>query len=158
MKIKQKLISNKGKTEENNFSTNNQKLAQSIASKDPEVCECARFGKRKLSWATWIKGFSKGKKGRFLDRKNIEFSHEHVIWDSSKDNIGFGTKGLYSEDVDSKDYKYDSKCYDGSLMRKAVSKVKDMGKYWLVGNNCQTYGAKVKNAYQELMSQSSEKN
>ena len=59
-------------TEQESFSN----LPEKIASAQPLQSECARFGKRALSWALWIPGLSQNS---FLDRNQLEFSHEHLF-------------------------------------------------------------------------------
>lgn len=110
----------------------------------PPYCECARVGKRPLSWGTWIPNVSSGKRNGVLDRNNIEFSHEHVLFDQSGDNFGFGPDGVFSEDTSKFEYRLDQNCYDGQLMRQIYQKLKLSKPYRFIGNNCQDFIDRVR--------------
>ncbi len=114
------------------------------------LCECARFGKRALSWAFWIPGFSGSKSNGTLDRRNLEFSHEHIKFDASGDNIGFGQHGLFQEDLSHYSYEWQAECYDGSLVRKAIARMGLQKPYNFITNNCQDFAASVRGVYQRI--------
>ena len=119
---------------------------------DPPLCECARVGKRSLSWAPWLGIFSKGPENSFLNRNNLEMAHEHVYFEGSKDNIGFGPHGMYEEEVEKLSYRWEQTCYDGTTMREALRTVTPMGSYNFFTNNCQDFMARVKERYRQLWS------
>jgi hypothetical protein len=132
-------------------------LKQDILTSSPPYSECAYVAKRPLSWAVWIKGFSQAAKGSFLDRYNKEFSHEHIIFEQSGENIGFGPEGLFREDVTSYNYRLDSPCFDGARMRQAVSLTQEPRTYFFLFNNCQSFVERVKQVYNLLQSGSTDK-
>lgn len=77
--------------------------------------------------------------------------HEHIFFEDGGQppNIGFmGPQGLGQDTID--DYKTTQTGLDDKLMRQAVAKVGDPGKYKLFGNNCQDYVAQVLAQYHEL--------
>ena len=124
----------------------NTELQQAIA-QQPPLCECARFAKRALSWATWIPGFSQNS---WLDRKNAEFSHEHIIFDATRDNFGFGPSGYFEENLQDYDYTAEERCYDGSKMRQMLAALDPAKAYGFFGNNCQRFAESAKNLYETL--------
>ncbi len=124
-------------------------FSMSLIRNEPPLCECARFAKRPLSWAGWISGLSSNK-GSLLDRRNLEFSHEHIFFEESGHNIGFGPKGLFSEDMGSHNYRFGEKCHNGSLLRRAIAQLKDIGSYNFITNNCQDFIEKVRKAYKSI--------
>lgn len=123
-------------------------LPRTLANRDPLMCECARTGKRPLSWASWIPGFSGG--SPFFDRRNLEFSHEHILFEGTGDNIGFGPDGTYQEDVSAYRYRWDKECYDGSQMREALGQVTISRGYNFFTHNCQDFVEKVRSIYRQL--------
>ena len=123
------------------------RLTSDLQSSEPLFCECARTGKRALSWARWIPGLSSNPVSGWA---NKEFAHEHIIFDQSGDNIGFGPHGLFSEDHKSMSYHLDGECYDGSVMRAAIEQTKPPGAYLFFIQNCQTYVERVRDAYNRL--------
>lgn len=120
-------------------------------SSHPALCECARIGKRPLSWAPWLGAFSYGSKGGMLDRNNLEFSHEHILFEGTGENIGFGPHGRFTEDTSSYRYRWDEHCYSGATLRAALSSVSTPEPYNFFINNCQDFISKVKDRYQELL-------
>ena len=120
---------------------------QTLLAEEPPYCECARTGKRSLSWAAWVPGLSANPLSAAL---NKEFAHEHVIFDQSRDNIGYGPHGLFKEDVDKMSYRLDGDCFDGSLMRQAVEETEPPSVYLFFMRNCQTYVERVRDTYQRL--------
>ena len=112
----------------------------SFVEQAPSYCECARVTKRPLSWAFWSDLFSSN---RTLDAVNAEFSHSHITFDQSGDNIGFGPHGLFAEDMSKFDYRAEPECYDGTAMRRAIADTEPPTDYYFVGQNCQTYVERV---------------
>lgn len=120
---------------------------------DVFVCECARFGYRPLSWDPYPTKFTPSLIGQAL---NIEPYHEHIIFDFTKDNIGYGPHGLFSEDVSKWNYVESKDCYDGQIMREAINKTEPpsifgYSVYGFLFANCQTYIDKVKKTYEKLI-------
>ncbi|MCB0321121.1 MAG: hypothetical protein KDD60_09355 [Bdellovibrionales bacterium] len=128
----------------------NARVLSEIEKHEPEFCECARIGKRSLSWAPWVPGVSSNP-GSAADRNNLEFAHEHVYFEGSGHNVGYGPKGLFGEDVPSKGYRFEDTCYDGSLMRRALGRISSIGDYSFFFNNCQDFANKVRESYRELI-------
>lgn len=127
----------------------NDVIRQRFVTEEPPLCECARIGSRPLAGREWNETLSDN---RVLDVLNKELSHEHIMFEASGDNIGFGAGAqLYSEDVSSHDYRWDPTCYDGSTMRKAIALTEPPSKYWILGQNCQVYVERVLNTYNALM-------
>jgi hypothetical protein len=114
--------------------------------------ECAYVVKRPLSWSVWVPGWSDTRNGSFLDRLNKEWSHEHFYFNQSGDNIGFGVRGLFSEDVSKHQYYVDSPCLDGDTLRTAINSTRNPKWYGGFFRNCQTYVARVMKKYEELSS------
>lgn len=121
---------------------------QSFEDQAPQMSECAYFGRRALSWLRWIPGLSQNS---YLDSANKEVSHEHIIFPSTGQNIGFGPHGLFAEDVASHGYKIDPTCYDGQTMRRAIAATDKPSFYGFVVNNCQSYVERVLSSYQKLL-------
>ena len=124
---------------------------ESFPEKEPELCECARFGRRALSWATWIEGFSSGGDGSYLDQHNLEFSHEHLFFDESGDNAGYGPHGIFVEKPSDWEYRMEDQCYNGSVMRRALASLGELKPYNFILNNCQDFATRVRDAYQGLI-------
>ena len=133
-------------TEPSKRSRQNNELQASIA-QQPPLCECARFAKRSLSWATWIPGLSANS---LLDGVNKEFSHEHIIFESTKDNFGFGPHGYFEENLQDYDYKQEERCYDGSKMRALLATLSPAAAYGFLSNNCQRFAESAKELYNKL--------
>ena len=114
----------------------------------PPACECARIARRPLQIVPWINGVSENK---FADRLNLELSHQHILFQLSGDNIGFGPKGLFSEETAEKGYRLGTECLDGEKLRQAVAEVPTPGKYGFFTNNCQVYVERVLQAYRRLV-------
>jgi hypothetical protein len=89
--------------------------------------------------------------GGIFDSLNKEWAHEHIIFEQSKSNIGFGPQGLFSEDLEGQEYLLNSACLDGSLMRQAIEDTKPPSPYLFLFKNCQTYIEGVLNRYQFLL-------
>jgi hypothetical protein len=117
----------------------------------PPRSDCAYIGKRALSWATWLPGISGAKKSSFLDRNNLEFSHQHIFIGDKSDNIGWGEKGLFSESSEKYRYYFDSTCYNGQAMRRAISSIQNLARYNPFTNNCQKFIESVLNRYKILV-------
>ncbi len=132
----------------NTHPTWNERALKALVQFEPPYCECVRVGKRPLSWAFWIPGFSE-LQGSLLDKQNLEFSHEHLLWEQSHANIGFGPQGLFGEDTNRKGYRVKNECLDGSRMRKALQELKDFGTYHLLMRNCQDFVEQAIRAYQQ---------
>jgi len=122
-------------------------IRQRIAEAAPPFCECARTAHRSLSWAGWVPGLSKN---RLSDSLDLEFSHHHIFFDQSEDNLGFGPHGLFEERRSDWDYRSDETCYDGELMRKAIETTSPPSIYLFIGSNCQRYVDKVLETYDKL--------
>lgn len=139
-----------------------------LKAQQPPLSECARIGQRELSWAPWVPGLSKAQ-GSYLDKHNYELSHEHIFFESSGDNVGWGEHGVFSENMCQFEYKMDPTCYDGALMRKALSSVMlapdgfapsfvarmagllGFNKlYGFIRNNCQDFVSRVLGRYSKL--------
>jgi hypothetical protein len=120
--------------------TTGEPLREYIANNEPNFCECARVAKRPLSWAFWSDWFSDN---RVLDSQNKEFSHSHIIFEGSGDNIGFGPDGLFAEDYKKFDYHLEPECYDGQKMREAIKKADEPSFYGFIMSNCQSYVDKL---------------
>lgn len=124
---------------------------------EPPLCECARIGKRPLSWTTFV---SEYKKLPGLDSINQEPFHEHIVFEESGDNVGFGpgswkTKGalageLFAEDVKRYNYSFTDECYDGTIMRRAILETPEPQAYSFFGINCQTYVERVRSTYYSI--------
>jgi len=112
--------------------------------------ECAYIVKRPLSWAVWVPRLSNTPNGSLMDRLNKELSHEHFYFNQSGDNLGFGVKGLFSEDISKHQYYVDSPCLDGNTLRAAIRTTKEPSWYGGFFRNCQTYVARVMKRYEEL--------
>ena len=124
----------------------NSQLQEAIA-QQPPLCECARFSKRALSWATWIPGVSKNS---WLDSINKEFSHEHIVFEATKDNFGYGPHGYFEENLQEYSYVPEERCYDGSKMRKMLAALSPAAAYGFVSNNCQRFAESAKSLYDRL--------
>lgn len=124
-------------------------LSDQLLLKQPPYSECAYFGKRSLGSLPWLGPLS-DTPSFFLDRNNIEFSHEHIIFAQSQDNIGFETDGMFTEDLSDKHYHLDKTCYQGSLLRQAVKLVDISSSYHLFYHNCQDFCEKVREIYHYL--------
>ena len=123
-------------------------LSQRIGSRDPSSGECARFEKRPLSWAVWLPFLSQNST---LDELNMEFLHEHLVFEDTGDNIGFGPHGYFSEDVDSFEYGEKSRCFDAEVMRKAIVLLERQSfSYNFFFNNCQDYAEALRDMYERL--------
>ncbi|MCB0332262.1 MAG: hypothetical protein KDD55_02115 [Bdellovibrionales bacterium] len=127
----------------------NERALRALVQYEPPYCECVRVGKRPLSWAFWIPGFSQLQKS-LLDKHNLEFSHEHLLWEQSQANIGFGPHGLFGEDISSKNYRLSKECLDGSTMRQALQELKDFGPYHFIKRNCQDFIEQALRAYRHI--------
>ena len=124
----------------------NHELQASIA-QQPPLCECARFARRSLSWAAWIPGLSKNS---LLDGVNKEFSHEHIIFEATKDNFGFGPHGYFEENLQDYSYDREERCYDGSKMRTLLATLSPAAAYGFLSNNCQRFAESAKGLYDKL--------
>lgn len=117
-------------------------------------CECAKIGKRPLSWTTFIPEYVEIPG---LNSINQEPFHEHIVFEESRDNIGYANgswtqKGafagkLFAEDVDEYRYTYTDECYDGTIMRRAILETPEPAHYTFLGINCQTYVERVLGTY-----------
>jgi RHS repeat-associated protein len=89
-----------------------------------------------------------GAPGSMADRDNNIVGHQHIIFDNG-DNIGFGPDGLFSENVEEKDYQKCQEGFDEDRMRNAIKKAGDPGEYdfFIEDNNCQDYIDKVLDNY-----------
>ena len=113
----------------------------------PPMSECARVARRPLSWLGWIPGLSSNP---LLDLLNKEVSHQHIIFESSGDNIGYGPRGMFSEDVTRWPYRYEKTCYDGNFMRQAIACTDPPSWYLGLLSNCQSYIQRVLDRYSDL--------
>ena len=129
-----------------------ERFLQEFPDREPAYSECGKIGKRALSWATWIDGFSSGGKGSFIDRHNLEFAHEHIFFEGSKENIGNSPHGLFVENRADWDYRMDDECLDGSVLRKAIAAVKTPPSYNFIRDNCQDFVERVRKEYRKLLS------
>ena len=149
--------------------SSDERMLRGFQEKAPPFCECARIGKRELSWAQWIPWISDAPKGSLLDRHNIEFSHQHIFFEGSEENVGWGDHGIFSEVSSTYPYKMETECYDGAIIREALAitkttptnfnpsiaaKVSSLFKvnslYGFLRNNCQDFVARVMQNYQFL--------
>ncbi len=131
-----------------NSNQSDKSLTKKIGIKQPSTGECARFEKRPLSWAVWLPLLSAN---TTLDKVNLEFSHEHLVFEDTGDNIGFGPNGLFSEDIDQYEYQDKSKCFDAAIMRKAIVALENKFlSYNFFLNNCQDYAKALRDMYNEL--------
>lgn len=118
----------------------NNKLIKKII-KQPNYCECAYVVKRPISNFPWLKGVSSN---QTLNKFNLELSHEHIIFSESKENIGFGAKGYFSDQENIK-YREQSKCYNAKIIRRALREFFENKKlikkevYNIFKNNCQHF-------------------
>jgi|GEM_PF-1958922 len=129
---------------------NENAFRESFVTEAPLYCECARVSKRPLSWAFWSGLFSNN---RSLDAVNAEFSHSHISFDQSGQNIGFGQEGLFAEDMSKSEYRQEPECYDGVAMRQVIAATKPPSGYKFLGQNCQVYVESVlKTLKQKLIS------
>jgi len=126
---------------------NEEYFRQRFVKDAPPMSECARVARRPLSWLGWIPGLSSNP---LLDLLNKEVSHQHIIFDSSGDNIGYGPRGMFSEDVTRWPYRYEETCYDGSLMRRAIAWTDPPSWYLGLLSNCQSYVQRVLDRYVDL--------
>lgn len=117
---------------------------QKAISAQPPLCECARFEKRALSWAVWLPGVSQNS---WLDRVNKEFSHEHIIFEATKDNFGFGPHGYFEENLSDYSYAPEEQCYDGTKMRRILANLNPADAYGFFSNNCQRFAESIKSLY-----------
>jgi hypothetical protein len=113
----------------------------------PAACECARVGRRPLAIAPWVEGLSQNKRA---DQYNVELSHQHLVFELTKDNVGFGPKGLFSEKVETKEYRLEPECLDGATLRQAVELVPAPERYGFFRSNCQVYVEQVLTVYRRL--------
>ena len=127
----------------------NKEVIVALNEYEPPYCECVNTGKRSLSWAPWVPGVSSLNSSP-LDKENLELSHEHLIWEQSGANVGFGPDGLFGEDFEYKRYRMGSTCYDGSKMRKALYSVDVSQSYNFLRNNCQDFISRALAAYHSL--------
>lgn len=123
---------------------------RSFGFKEPNQSECARTGKRSLSWFFWVPAISGGWKNSILDRNNLELSHEHIFFSGSGDNIGWGKRGLFTEDSRASRYKLDSTCYNGETMRRAIASSLFSTSYGYFSNNCQDFVERIRDSYRKL--------
>lgn len=142
-----------------------QETIQNIVQSPQLMSECARTG-----YGSLIMGLSDEKStGNYFDRTNTQAYHEQIFFDATGENIGFFPnkegKGFFGRlyasiasegSVESKPgsyfegYAYDSKCYDGSTMRKALSQVVEDLRYNLRTFNCQDFVSMVLGKYETL--------
>lgn len=106
----------------------NRLVLDTLSQSEPPYCECAHFAKRPLSWFAWIPGISSSE-GSALDSHNLELSHEHLFWDQSGSNIGFGPHGLFGESKIRYRYRDEGECFNGSVMRQALTAIDLPGRY-----------------------------
>lgn len=143
----------------------NQRSIQQLTTEERPFSECARFGHGRLLSALPKERQS----GGFLDRNNLEGYHEHLFWDTSGENVGFFPDKRDSGFLSSllsriaspgrilsmpvtyfNDYSYETTCYDGQLMRKALSQVTENLHYKLVIFNCQDFASILRDQYNHL--------
>lgn len=124
----------------------NEQVQSELLKREPPLCECAAVGRRPLSWAPWIPGWS-GSPNSSFDRANLEFSHQHIFWESSGHNVGFGPSGLFGEEREEFHYRTAPLCLDGSRLRRAIADIGTVGPYHLLWNNCQHFVARAMEEY-----------
>jgi hypothetical protein len=135
---------------------NDTRVRQQVKTLQPNFSECAYIGTRPLSWARGLR--VEGEKGGFLDSYNKQLVHQHIAWNQSGDNVGWGPHSLsadpklFSEALGAQDYRWQAECFDGGLMRQAVAETEPPSSYWFFFSNCQSYVERVLAKYQELRS------
>jgi hypothetical protein len=120
---------------------------KSFETEAPNYSECAFTGKSALSWAPWIPFLSGGFNYSPLNLLNLELSHEHIFFEQSKENIGWGHDGFFTEAKQDEGYKLDKHCYDGSIIRKILGLVETNREYKPFTNNCQMFVSKIRSRY-----------
>lgn len=123
---------------------------------EPQYCECARFGSRALADGKMPVLRYLTFKFEYLDRKNFQLEHQHLIFSQSQDNIGLmgqnGAAELFQEDTSRRGYIFDNApCLDGSIMRQAIQATGIPQAYRWLGYNCQAYAQNLKAKYEELL-------
>lgn len=112
-------------------------------------CECAYFVKRPISGLKWNNKLSNSAS---LDKLNLEFSHEHIVFSQSNKNIGWGKSGYFGELVN--EYNVYSECFDSQIVKKAVKTYlndKNNDKiYSLILNNCQHFIEKIRKILKKI--------
>lgn len=120
---------------------------------------CARIGQRSLNETTKplrnALSNAPEEAKTWLDDHNLELAHEHIVFEGSDDNIGYGPGGLFTEHVEDYDYTYDATCYDPATMREAVYLNRFQSFYIAAGRNCQTWVEKVRNTYYAIANKAS---
>jgi hypothetical protein len=144
----------------------NQRTIQSLTAEEKPYSECARFGYRRLLAVLPEQRVV----DNLFDRNNIQGFHEHLFWDASGDNVGFFPNkkedgGLFAGLISSifapgkiasmpKDYfsgySYDPTCYNGRLMRAALSQITENPRYNLGFFNCQDFASLIRERYRTL--------
>ncbi len=115
----------------------------------------AYFAKRPLSHWPWL-GPASCNSGSVDDEMNTEVSHEHLFYEDGQipSNIGFGNRGLFSENKPS-GYRCRSEKYSDCIMRKAVDNVSltPYSALWKRNGykyNCQDWAELVREEYRKL--------
>jgi hypothetical protein len=144
----------------------------STAERSSTNSNCARVIWKKLSWMPWSPRWSKDVAGGFLDRYNLELAHQHLVFESTGENIGYAPRAIVARgEKRFSDYLYgtlysypnnsyrnprsfevraSSGCYDEKIMKKAVKKTAAPRYYFLVGSNCQKYIDAVLKNYKKI--------
>ena len=118
---------------------------------------CAYFARRELVGVGWLPGLSRN---LLLDALDIEVSHEQLFYGTPSnplDDVGYFKVGGVRSDHDRSKYHYVviDVGYDDCVMREAVARVVPKP-YCAVGfaprhDNCQSYAARLRSKYSELM-------
>ena len=109
----------------------------------------AYFAKRPLSEMPWLPFYSCNP---IYDYFNVEISHEQLFFEDGKSpsNIGFFDDGTLKEEPNPSGYRCKSGKYNDCIMRKAVANTPPLPRYCIIGQNCQSWTARVKAEYGRL--------
>lgn len=114
---------------------------------DPEGL--AYFAYRALNGLPWLGVFSSNPLDNAL---NDSISHEQLFFEDGgyPGNLGFFDDSRLHVDPSNSAWHKTGERYNDCLMRRAVDIV-HLGKYHVVGNNCQTWASDVRNEYGSLL-------
>jgi hypothetical protein len=109
----------------------------------------AYFAKRALAGMPWMGPASCNAVDDFF---NTEISHEQLFFEDgrSPSNIGFFGDGTLKSEPNPIGYRCKSGKFNDCIMRKAVANTGPLPSYCLIGQNCQTWAARVRAEYARL--------